>query len=87
MIFLTMLYLVRKLKESIIINNDIKIEVVALSNKSVKLGITFPKTATVLREEIHARIEQENKDALKLLKEDRESEETIEQEESRENIV
>jgi carbon storage regulator len=65
-----MLYLVRKLNESIIVNNDIEIKIVDLNRKTVKLGITFPKTATVLRKEIYDRITQENLSALKMLEED-----------------
>lgn len=51
-----MLYLVRKLDESIIINSDIEIKVVEIKRNAVKLGITFPSTATVLRKELHERI-------------------------------
>ncbi len=59
-----MLYLVRKLNESIIINNNIEVKVVEIKRNSVKLGITFPPTATVLRKEIHDRVAMENVEAL-----------------------
>jgi carbon storage regulator len=65
-----MLYLVRKLNESIIINNDIEVKVVEIKRNSVKLGITFPNTATVLRKEIHDRIAMENVEAMHSFKED-----------------
>ncbi len=55
-----MLYLVRKLNESIIINNNIEVKVVEIKRNSIKLGITFPSSATVLRKEIHDRITEEN---------------------------
>lgn len=55
-----MLYLVRKLNESIIINNNIEVKVIEIKRNSVKLGFTFPDTATVLRKEIHDRIADEN---------------------------
>lgn len=55
-----MLYLVRKLDESIIINDDIEIKVIEIKRNSVKLGITFPQSATVLRKEIYTRIASEN---------------------------
>lgn len=58
-----MLYLVRKIDESIVVNNDIVIKVVKIERNSVKLGITFPPEATVLRQEIHDRIKAENKSA------------------------
>ena len=59
-----MLYLVRKLNESIIINNNIEVKVIEIKRNSVKLGFTFPETATVLRKEIHDRIAQENISSL-----------------------
>ncbi len=55
-----MLYLVRKLNESIIINDNIEVKVVEIKGKSVKLGFEFPTSATVLRKEVHDRIVQEN---------------------------
>ncbi len=55
-----MLYLVRKVGESIIINGNIEVKVIELKGNSAKLGFDFPKTATVLRKEIHDRIVQEN---------------------------
>jgi carbon storage regulator len=55
-----MLYLVRKFGESIIINGDIEIKVMEVKRSGVKLGITFPNTATVLRKELHDRIAAEN---------------------------
>jgi carbon storage regulator len=55
-----MLYLVRKLGESIIINNNIRVEVVDVKGGSVKLGFEFPPDATVLRAEVHQRILEQN---------------------------
>ena len=55
-----MLYLVRKLGESIDINNNITVQVVEVKGKSVKLDFEFPDTATILRKEVHDRIVQEN---------------------------
>lgn len=55
-----MLYLSRKIGESIIINNNIELTVVEVRGKSVKLGFTFPTDATVLRKEIHEKIMAEN---------------------------
>jgi carbon storage regulator len=59
-----MLYLVRKLDESIIINNNIEIKVVEIKRNSIKLGITFPSDASVLRKEVYDRIAKENLSAL-----------------------
>jgi len=55
-----MLYLMRKQDESIIINNDIELKVIEIKGKSVKLGFTFPKGASVLRKELYDKILQEN---------------------------
>ncbi|WP_022727314.1 carbon storage regulator CsrA [Fodinicurvata sediminis] len=56
-----MLYLTRKIGESVIINDDITVTVVDIRGKSIKLGFTFPADASVLREEIHERIQAENR--------------------------
>jgi len=58
-----MLYLTRKIGESVIINDDIEVTVIDIRGKSIKLGFTFPATATVLRREIHERIQAENRAA------------------------
>ncbi len=55
-----MLYLSRKIGESIIINNNIEMTVVEIRGKSVKIGFTFPQDASVLRKEIHDKIKEEN---------------------------
>ena len=55
-----MLYLSRKIGESIIINENIEVTVIDVSGKTVKLGFSYPSTATVLRKEIHERIKSEN---------------------------
>lgn len=55
-----MLYLSRKIGESIIINNSIELQVVEVRGKAVKLGFAFPPEATVLRKEIHDKIMTEN---------------------------
>lgn len=55
-----MLYLTRKIGESIIINNNIELTVVEVRGKSVKLGFLFPKEATILRKELHQKIMEQN---------------------------
>lgn len=54
-----MLYLTRKIGESIIINDDIEITVVDVRGKSIKLGLTFPSDVSVYRREVHERIQAE----------------------------
>jgi carbon storage regulator len=58
-----MLYLTRKIGESVIINDDIEVTVVDVRGKTIKLGFTFPAEATVLRREIYERIQAENRAA------------------------
>lgn len=55
-----MLFLTRKVGESVIINDKIEITVIEVRGKSAKLGFTFPPEASVLRKEIHERIMREN---------------------------
>lgn len=55
-----MLYLSRKIGESIIVNNSIELTVVEVRGKTVKLGFNFPPDATVLRKEIYEKIMAEN---------------------------
>lgn len=58
-----MLYLTRKIGESVVINEDIEVTVVEIRGKTTKLGFTFPSDATVLRREIYERIQEENRAA------------------------
>lgn len=58
-----MLYLSRKVGESVIINNSIEVTVVEVRGKTAKLGFTFPTDVTVLRKEIHDKITQANQEA------------------------
>jgi len=58
-----MLYLTRKVGETIIINDDIEMTVVEIRGKSAKIGFDFPPTASVLRKEIYERIQEENQAA------------------------
>lgn len=55
-----MLYLTRKIGESIIINNNIELTVIEVRGKSVKLGFLFPQEATILRKELHQKIMEQN---------------------------
>ncbi|MEX0697684.1 MAG: carbon storage regulator CsrA [Dongiaceae bacterium] len=59
-----MLYLTRKIGESVIINDNIEVTVIEVRGKSIKLGFTFPPEASVLRREIHERIQAENRAAM-----------------------
>lgn len=58
-----MLYLTRKIGESVVINDTIEVTVVEVRGKAIKLGFTFPPEVSVLRREIHERIKEENRAA------------------------
>lgn len=55
-----MLYLTRKIGESVIINNTIELTVVEIKGRSVKIGFNFPPEATIMRKELHDRIMEQN---------------------------
>ncbi len=50
-----MLVLTRRVGESIVIANDVRVTVVALGNGRVKIGIDAPNGVSVDRSEIHER--------------------------------
>ena len=58
-----MLYLTRKIGESVMINENVEVTVVAVRGKTVKLGFVFPPEVSVLRHEIYDRIQEENRAA------------------------
>ena len=55
-----MLFLSRKIGESIVINNTVEMTVIEIRGKTVKIGFNFPPDASVLRKEIHDKITAEN---------------------------
>ncbi|HEY3315688.1 MAG TPA: carbon storage regulator CsrA [Bacillota bacterium] len=55
-----MLVLTRKLKESIIIGDDIEVTVVDVKGDQVKLGIVAPSHVSVHRREVYEEIQREN---------------------------
>lgn len=54
-----MLILTRRISESVIIGDDVKITVLGVKGSQVRLGIDAPKSVSVHREEIYERIQQE----------------------------
>ena len=54
-----MLILTRRISESIIIGDDVKITVLGVKGNQVRLGVDAPKTVSVHREEIYERIKHE----------------------------
>lgn len=58
-----MLVLTRKIDESIIIGDNVKITVVDVRNDQVKIGISAPREIPVHREEVYLEIQAENRRA------------------------
>ena len=54
-----MLILTRRVKESIVINDNIKISVLGVTGTQVRVGIDAPRDISVHREEIFKRIQEE----------------------------
>jgi carbon storage regulator len=64
-----MLVLTRKVDESIIIGDNIKITVVDIRGDQAKIGIEAPREISVHREEIYLEIQEENRRAAMLAQE------------------
>ena len=58
-----MLILSRKLKEAIMIGDNIEISIAAIEGEQVKLAISAPKNVDIHRKEIYLSIKEENKQA------------------------
>jgi carbon storage regulator len=58
-----MLYLTRKVGESVVINDKIEVTIVEVRGRSIKLGFDFPPDVTVLRRELYDKIQNENRAA------------------------
>ena len=54
-----MLVLSRRVDETLIIGDDIRITVLGISGNQVRIGIAAPKEVSVHREEVYLRIKQE----------------------------
>ena len=56
-----MLILSRKVGEAIMIGGNVFIVVIGIKGEQIRLGIDAPRNVTVHREEVHKRIELEQK--------------------------
>ena len=57
-----MLVLTRKPGQSIMIGDGVEVQVLSVAGEKVRLGITAPRDVSIFRNEVHARIESENRE-------------------------
>jgi carbon storage regulator len=55
-----MLILSRRVGESLIIDQDVKVHVLGVSGNQIRIGIEAPKEVTVHRDEVYKRIKNAN---------------------------
>jgi carbon storage regulator len=60
-----MLIITRRISESIIIGDDIKINILGIRGSQVRIGIEAPVEISVHREEIYDRIQAEKNSSMK----------------------
>ena len=63
-----MLILTRKLGESIKIGDQIKVTILEIHGNQVRIGIEAPKDTKIFREEVYAKIMEENRLAARIEK-------------------
>ena len=61
-----MLLITRRTSESVIINGCIEVKIIDIRSNRVKLGFEFPAGNTVYRQELYAKIQEENQSAASI---------------------
>lgn len=65
-----MLILTRKTGESILIGDDIEVVITSIDQNKVRVGIKSPSHIPIYREELYRKIQQENRNAALMGKEE-----------------
>jgi carbon storage regulator len=65
-----LLILTRKIGEAIAIGDDVKIQVIEIKGRQVRLGIQAPENTSVHREEVHQRIQEQNRASARMTPDD-----------------
>lgn len=60
-----MLILARRLNETIVIGDSIRVSVVDIKGDQIKLGIEAPSSVKVYRQEVYDAIQEENREAAR----------------------
>ena len=60
-----MLILARRINETIVIGDDIRVSVVDIKGDQIKLGIEAPRHVKVYRQEVYEAIQEENREAAR----------------------
>lgn len=55
-----MLILTRRVGESLVIGDDVRVSVLGVRGQQVRLGVTAPRNVTVHRDEIYQRIQDDD---------------------------
>lgn len=56
-----MLILTRKVNESLLVGDDVKLTVLGIKGGQIRIGISAPRDVSVHRQEVYERIQQEQK--------------------------
>ena len=59
-----MLALTRRKGESLVINNNVEVDILEIRGDQVKIGISPPKEVPIYRKEVYLQIKEENKEAV-----------------------
>ncbi len=59
-----MLALTRRKGESLVINNNVEVDILEIRGDQVKIGISAPKEVPIYRKEVYLQIKEENKEAV-----------------------